>query len=401
MPAPYLESAILQRNLSKVYHRVVPSTILFNTRLVGLTDKFVYSNNKYRCSASSFAIATIQKSYSFNVVRSFMKRISRMIIALMLVFSMSFSVAFAAGEQKTSENKTAVQNGVFEKNGNYYYKSPKTGEVRKKAGFIKWNGDKYYVEKGGKIITSKTFRIGNHRYRAFKSGKIAVGVYRWGKKKKLYYSNPKNGRWERIKSHRCQKGVKWNGNWYYLQTNSEVATNRPVVINNLPYYADSEGVCTKLEINETKNPVLIIARKQLGKHKKSQVRKFWTWFFGSRFINTDATPWCGSFVGWCFKKAGRYHKIRSIGNVGYVPRYSSFAYRRDKWVKKSKAKEGDIIVFGHNRHVGIVERVYKGYIYTIEGNSGPTAEIGTRLPGAVTRRVYKLSDPDIKGVIHP
>ena len=200
---------------------------------------------------------------------------------------------------------------------------------------------------------------------------------------------------------RSQKGVKWKGHWYYLQTNSEVAVNRPVVINNLPYYANSEGICSRLEAAKTTNAVLKTARKQLGKSTKAQVKGFWTWYYGTKFVNTDVTPWCGSFVGWCYKKAGMYSKIRSVGNKGYVPSYSSFAGRKGKWVRKAKARGGDIIVFGRNRHVGIVDYVYKGYIYTIEGNSGPDAEIGTRKPGAVTRRVYKLSDPDIKGVIHP
>ena len=344
-------------------------------------------------------------------------KVSRMFIALLLVFTMSFSTTFAAGgyeslaltdsissetvEQPAIAEETKPQVGVYEKDGNYYYKDPKTGKKRKDAGFIKWKGDRYYIQKGGKIITSKTFKVGKYSYHAFKDGKIAVGVYRWGEKHKLYYSNPKNGRWVKIKSHRCQKGVKWKGDWYYLQTNSEVATNRPVVINNLPYYADSKGICTKIEINKSNNPVLKAARKQIGKHTKSQVRKFWTWYYNRRFVNTDVTPWCASFAAWCYKKAGKYSKISSVSNKGYVPCYTRFANRRNKWVKKSKAKAGDIIVFGNSRHVGIVERVYKGYIYTIEGNSGPTAEIGTGLPGAVTRRVYKLNDRDIKGVIHP
>ena len=99
--------------------------------------------------------------------------------------------------------------------------------------------------------------------------------------------------------------------------------------------------------------------------------------------------------------AGRYDKIRSAGNIAYVPSYSRFADSRSRWVKKSKARGGDIIIFGYNRHVGIVERVYKGYIFTIEGNAGPDAEVGTGRPGAVARMVYKLDDRDIKGVIRP
>jgi hypothetical protein len=130
-------------------------------------------------------------------------------------------------------------------------------------------------------------------------------------------------------------------------------------------------------------------------------KKYWSWYFGTRFRDTDRTPWCGTFVGWCFRKAGRYDKIRSAGNIAYVPSYSRFADSRSKWVKKSKARGGDIIIFGNSQHTGIVERVYNGYIYTIEGNSGPTAEVGTRKPGAVTRRVYKLTDKYIKGVMRP
>ena len=195
--------------------------------------------------------------------------------------------------------------------------------------------------------------------------------------------------------------MEWKGNWYYLQTNSQVATDRPVVIKNLPYVADSEGVCTPLEINETNNEIVKVARQQVGKHTKAQVKGFWTWYYRTKFINTDFTPWCGTFVGWCYKTAGQYDKIKAVGNIGYVPRYTSFANRRGKWVKNSNASEGDIIVFGKSMHVGIVERTYNGYIYTIEGNSGPTAEFGTRKPGAVTRRVYKFSDKHIRGVIHP
>lgn len=328
-------------------------------------------------------------------------------MALLLAFSMSFSVAFAEGGEtavqsvQTQTTQTAVaqtDTGVIRINGKSYYKDPKTKTIRKKEGFVKWNGRYYYVQKGG-VIRTGLFRVGKSYYRAYRDGRIAVGVYSWGKK--LYYSDPKTCKWEYIKSHRCQKGVRWKGNWYFLQTNSEVAVNRPVVINDLPYYADANGVCTKLKIQKTNDPVLKVARGQIGKRTKTDVKGFWTWFFGSRFVDTDVTPWCGTFVGWCFKKAGRYDKIRSAGNIGYVPCYSSFANRRNKWINRSKARGGDIIVFGRNRHVGIVECVYKGYIFTIEGNSGPDAEIGTRKPGAVTRRVYKLNDKDIKGVLRP
>ena len=341
-----------------------------------------------------------------------MKRIGRTLTVLLLAFALSLSAAFAAEEttkstepaaNSASQTKPAQpKTGVVKIKDHYYYKDSNK-RIRKKAGFIKWKGDKYYIQEGGKIITTKTFEVGRHKYRARKNGKIAVGVYRWGKAGKLYFSD-KKGRWVRIKSHRCQKGVKWEGKWYYLQTDSEVAVNRPVVIKDQPYYADSEGVCRKLKLKKTNNAVLKKARKQIGKYKESQVEKFWTWYYGTRFVDTDRTPWCGSFVAWCYREAGQYDRIRkakNYGPLGYVPAYSRFARYRGKWIPRRKARGGDIIVFGNDRHVGIVDYVYKGYIYTVEGNSGPDAEIGTGKPGAVTRRVYSLKDPDIKGVLRP
>ena len=337
-----------------------------------------------------------------------MVRASRIIITLLLAFSMSFSAVFAAetsAETQSARMQSAQASaeqpgaGVINIKGKYYYRYPKSKTIRRKSGFVKWNGNAYYVQPGGVIQAGKTFRIGKNYYRAYGDGRIAAGIHKWGKK--LYFSDPKNYSCVIIKSYRFQKGVKWKGKWYYLQTDSSVATNRPVVINDQPYYADSAGVCTRIPVNKTNNAVLKVARGQIGKRTKNDVRGFWTWFFRSRFVDTDATPWCGTFVGWCYRKAGQYHKIDPAGNIGYVPCYSSFANRRNKWISKAKARDGDIIVFGRNRHVGIVERVYKGYIFTIEGNSGPDSEIGTRKPGAVTRRVYKLTDPDIKGVIRP
>lgn len=339
-----------------------------------------------------------------------MTKAKRYIVSLMLVVAMSLTVmpaqTFATDEggasavqntQPQTQTVTPAPTRIIKKGKNLYYKQT-NGKIRKKKGFFTYAGNRYYTKRGGKIVKGKTFKVGKYRYRAYGDGKIAVGVYSWGGK--LYFSDAK-GRWAKIKSHRHQKGVVWNGNWYFLQTNSQVATNRPVVINNLPYVADASGVCTPLGINETASEIVKVARPQIGKHTKSQVKGFWNWYSKRKFVNTDITPWCGTFVGWCYKTAGKYNLISSVGNIAYVPRYTSFANRTGKWVNRANAREGDIIVFGKNRHVGIVERVYNGYIYTIEGNSGPTAAFGTRKPGAVTRRVYAFGDKDIKGVIHP
>lgn len=166
----------------------------------------------------------------------------------MLVISMTLTAAPFASFAAETDAAPAVQNTQTQtqtqtqpqqanaaptriiKKGKYLYYKQANGKIRKKNGFFTYAGNRYYSNRGGKITTSKTFRAGKYRYRAYKDGRIATGVYRWGGK--LYYSDSK-GRWVKIKSHRHQKSVKWKGNMYFLQTDSQVAVNRPVVINNL------------------------------------------------------------------------------------------------------------------------------------------------------------------------
>ena len=72
-----------------------------------------------------------------------------------------------------------------------------------------------------------------------------------------------------------------------------------------------------------------------------------------------------------------------------------------QWINRADAKGGDIIIFGRNSHVGLVEGITGEYIITIEGNAGPTAVIGSGKPGAVVRNAYRIDSKKIKGIIRP
>ena len=161
-------------------------------------------------------------------------RIKRTLIALLLMFVLSFSTAFA---ETDGENGAAAENGTqtevtaetattdgngdsqgtevqqetpaaetpapapvshIVKKGKYYYYKYSNGKIRKKAGFVTDLGKKYYVRKGGKIRTSKTFRIKKKYYRANKYGVIMTGVYKW--KGKLNYSNAADRKSTRLNS---------------------------------------------------------------------------------------------------------------------------------------------------------------------------------------------------------
>ena len=340
-------------------------------------------------------------------------RLYRVIFALVLILAMSAAGVFAtreiaednpenqnnteqASDAQDSDSRTTAmptESRIIKKGKYYYYKNPTDGKIRKKKGFVRDNGNLYYIKRGGKIQAGKTFRVGLKQYRAGKNGIIKTGVYKW--KKKYYYSDPETGQW--IKK---EKVVSWNGNKYYINRHGFIAKSDACSYKSTPYVADSKGRLKKLAVPDSKgNAVVEVAKKQVG---IKTGRKYWVWYFGTKFRNTDATPWCGAFVAWCYNKAGLYSKIsgvRRFGNLGYVPSYSRYANNKNKWVSPQKAKPGDIIIFGRNRHVGLVEGISEDCIITIEGNSGPTAIIGCGKAGAVTRKAYRIKNKDIKGVM--
>lgn len=96
---------------------------------------------------------------------------------------------------------------------------------------------------------------------------------------------------------------------------------------------------------------------------------YWSWYgFNSR------VEWCACFVSWVANQAGYIES-----NI--VPKFSGCQNGIDwfkamgQWKEKGYTpKEGDIIFFdwevdGNVNHVGIVEKVENGRIYTVEGNS--------------------------------
>ncbi|MFA6662479.1 MAG: CHAP domain-containing protein, partial [Bacilli bacterium] len=97
---------------------------------------------------------------------------------------------------------------------------------------------------------------------------------------------------------------------------------------------------------------------------------YWSWYgFSSR------VEWCACFVSWCANECGYI-------DAGIIPKFAACASQGVPWYKERGEwqdnsyipSSGDIIFFdwegdGEADHVGIVEKVENGRIYTIEGNS--------------------------------
>ena len=104
---------------------------------------------------------------------------------------------------------------------------------------------------------------------------------------------------------------------------------------------------------------------------------YWSWYgFNSR------VEWCACFVSWCANECGYI-------DAGVIPKFAGCVWGvewfRDRglWQDNSyEPRPGDIIFFdwdnkgssgpqdGESDHVGIVEKVENGTVYTVEGNSG-------------------------------
>ena len=104
---------------------------------------------------------------------------------------------------------------------------------------------------------------------------------------------------------------------------------------------------------------------------------YWSWYgFGSR------VEWCACFVSWCANECGYI-------DAGVIPKFAGcvngvqWFRERGFWQDNSyEPRPGDIIFYdwdnkgssgpqdGESDHVGIVEKVEDGIVYTVEGNSG-------------------------------
>ena len=101
---------------------------------------------------------------------------------------------------------------------------------------------------------------------------------------------------------------------------------------------------------------------------------YWSWYgFGGR------VEWCACFVSWCANECGYIE-------VGVIPKFAACTSQGVPWFQERglwqdnsyEPRPGDIIFFdwddggqdGQSDHVGIVEKVENGRVYTVEGNSG-------------------------------
>lgn len=151
--------------------------------------------------------------------------------------------------------------------------------------------------------------------------------------------------------------------------------------------------------------ILAIALQEVGSGSPDQIvrvalqeegtedgSKYWKFTTGSEFVDGSTTPWCASFVTWCANECGYIED-------GTFPKTASVATYRDFFREKERLHEaedyvpktGDLILFGDDEHIGIVQYTEGNRVVTIEGNTSD----------AVHSRSYTIGSSYITGYCSP
>lgn len=125
-------------------------------------------------------------------------------------------------------------------------------------------------------------------------------------------------------------------------------------------------------ISYSDGEIVTVALSQVG---NMGGEPYWSWYgFNSR------VEWCACFVSWCANECGYIE-------TGVIPKFagrvngSQWFKDRGKWQDGSvEPVPGTIIFFdwendGETDHVGIVQKVENGTVYTVEGNSGDSCRV--------------------------
>ncbi len=122
----------------------------------------------------------------------------------------------------------------------------------------------------------------------------------------------------------------------------------------------------------TSTLIVEVARSQIG---NVGGEPYWSWYGF-----TERVDWCACFVSWCANQCGYIE-------AGVIPKFSGCEWgvywfrQHDQWAGRNITPTPGMIIFfdwedeedggldGGADHVGIVEKVENGRVYTIEGNT--------------------------------
>lgn len=152
----------------------------------------------------------------------------------------------------------------------------------------------------------------------------------------------------------------------YTRANVKVFSDDMKQKLDVSVYGDPDYVEHVLRYYHLDNgDIVAIAKTQVG---NVGGKPYWQWYGYDNRVE-----WCAIFVSWCANESGQLDN--SVPKFARVEDGIQWYKSKNKWRDRNYVPNaGNLIFFDWNNdndpdHVGIVEKMEKGYIYTIEGNS--------------------------------
>lgn len=128
-----------------------------------------------------------------------------------------------------------------------------------------------------------------------------------------------------------------------------------------------------LDLKIDRDRIIKVARSQIGVKESppgSNMTQYNKWY------GAGPNPWCAYFVSWVLAQAGHQIYVQTEKGFSYCP--SGLAHFQKHGLLSNICKPGRIVFFdwypGTSKsncwHVGIALKHDKGYVYSIDGNSG-------------------------------
>lgn len=137
--------------------------------------------------------------------------------------------------------------------------------------------------------------------------------------------------------------------------------------------------------------VLTVAAAEVGTMESpanSNNVKYNTWYYG-RAVSGARYSWCVTFVQWVLSQCGGSKLLNGGKKTASCSVLADYAKKKNLWVT-GNYQPGDLVFMNFSnttatQHIGIVECVKDGYVYTIEGNTS-SGDAGSQSNGGMVAR---------------
>ncbi len=134
----------------------------------------------------------------------------------------------------------SVQKGVVNANGVIYFADPDTGIIQRTAGWLEYDGKKYFSKEDGVLYSNQFITFGDIYYYMGSDGSVQKGII--NANGVLYYADPKDGVVQKTAG-----WIEYNGKKYFANEIGILYKNQFITFGADCYYMGSDGSVQKGE----------------------------------------------------------------------------------------------------------------------------------------------------------